>query len=296
MKNEEIPLESKRKLGRRSFVMGAGFTGASLMGATVASRLGLLDQVPGAESLGFGSTSASAATFNDVDILNFALNLEYLEAEFYTMATTGKTLEQSGFDLSGTGKSGPTTGGNMVHSWDWDGSSREASGKLQTIAEQITQDEQAHVKLLRSALGSKAVAKPAINLDALMVGFGSFRQFIAVARALEDTGTSAYGGAAPLITSKSYLGTAVQIGLLEGLHSANLRLLVAENYIQTSALDSHDILPPPSGSQYFEASSQGLTVVRDPSQVLAIVFGNNTAGTDKGGFFPNGVNGYFRTV
>jgi len=297
MKNDETPLDmNKRRLGRRSFVMGAGFTGAGLMGATVASRLGLLDRISGAKSLGFGSSPVEAATYNDVDILNFALNLEYLEAEFYTVATTGKTLEQSGFDLGGTGKSGPTTGGNIIHNWSVDGSSKEASGKLQEIAEEIAKDEQAHVKLLRSALGSDAVAKPAINLDALMVGFGSFRQFIAVARALEDTGTSAYGGAAPLIASKSYLGVAVQIGLLEALHSANLRLLVAENYIDTSALDSHDILPPPSGSKYFEASSLGLTVVRTPSEVLAIVYGKDTSGTDKGGFFPDGVNGFFTAV
>lgn len=297
MKNDETPLDmNKRKLGRRSFVMGAGLTGASLMGATVASSLGLLDRIPGAKSLGLGSSPVEAATYNDVDILNFALNLEYLEAEFYTVATTGKTLEQSGFDLGGTGKSGPTIGGNIIHSWVWDGTSKEASGKLQAIAEEIAKDEQAHVKLLRSALGSDAVAKPAINLDALMVGFGSFRQFIAVARALEDTGTSAYGGAAPLIASKSYLGVAVQIGLLEALHSSNLRLLVAENYIDTSALDSQDILPPPSGSKFFEASSQGLTVVRTPSEVLAIVYGKNSSGTDKGGFFPDGVNGFFTAV
>jgi hypothetical protein len=50
-----------------------------------------------------------------VDILNFALNLEYLEAEFYTVATTGKTIEQSGIAVSGTGNPGPTTGGNTVN-------------------------------------------------------------------------------------------------------------------------------------------------------------------------------------
>jgi hypothetical protein len=285
------------KLGRRSFMKGAGLTGVGLVGAAIAgTRLGMLDKAPGAASLGIRSSSVEAAGFSDVDIFNFALNLEYLEAEFYTVATTGKTLEESGFDLKGTGKSGPTTGGKAVdfrgdRYWGW-----EVSGRLGAIAKEIAKDEQDHVLFLRSALGSDAIAKPTIDLAALGIGFDSFQQFLVLARAFEDTGVSAYGGAAPLISSKTNLGYAVQVGLTEALHSANLRLLVAENKVATTATDKYDVLPPPSGKQYFETSGDALAVIRTPGEVLSIVFGNSAPNISKGGFFPYGVNGYFTTT
>lgn len=287
---------STSKLGRRSFMKGAALTGAGLAGAAIAgSRLGLLDKAPGASALGIGSPRVEAMGFMDADILNFALNLEYLEAEFYTVAVTGKTLAESGFDLGGThGASGPTTGGSKVNLTNW-GSTKEASGKLATIAQQIMMDEQEHVKLLRSALGSDAIAKPTINLDALGVGFANFQQFLTLSRAFEDTGSSAYGGAAPLLTDKMILATAARIGLLEAYHASNIRLMIAENNVSVKAVDKYDVIPPPAGMDYFN-DVNALAVVRYPAEVLAIVFGNSAPDTAKGGFFPDGVNGYFRTT
>jgi len=286
---------------RRSFVRGVGLAGLGAAGATLlAGKVGLLDTVPGAKSLGLGSPEAMAATITDTDILNFALNLEYLEAEFYVVAYTGMTLEQSGIPVDGAvGKPGPTTGGQKVRFEPNDGdhdADDEKTGRLRRIAEEVAYDEVQHVLLLRSALGSAAIAKPAINLDALGIGFRNFRQFLQLARAFEDVGVSAYGGAAPLITSKQILATAARIALTEALHSANFRLLVAENDVQTTPVDNLDILPPPSGQQYFEVDKQALAIVRTTSQVLAIVYGNSAPGTSSGGFFPNGVNGTIATV
>ena len=96
-------------------------------------------------------------------------------------------------------------------------------------------DEQTHVKLLRSALGADAVAKPAINLDALGIGFGNVKEVLTLARAFEDTGVSAYGGAAPLITSKEILATAARIALTEALHSGCRRQLVDQFYIDVTS-------------------------------------------------------------
>ena len=300
-KTDDIVEIVERVLNRRSFVKGAGVTGAGLVGATfLGAKVGMLDKIPGARALGLNSTPVEAASITDADILNFALNLEYLEAEFYTVATTGKTIEQIGIGTGGVGEPGPTSGGKRVHferdrgDWHWSGD--EVSGRLHAVAQEIAYDEQQHVILLRSALGSAAIAKPAINLDALGIGFDTFQQFLVLARAFEDTGVSAYGGAAPLITSKAYLATAARIALTEALHSANLRLLIAENHVKTSPLDSLDILPPPSGKQYFEVDKQALAVVRTTSQVLAIAYGSSAPGTSKGGFFPCGVNGNINTV
>lgn len=151
------------------------------------------------------------------------------------------------------------------------------------VALELAYDEQAHVKLLRSVLGSAAVAKPAINLNALGIGFASDSQFLVLARAFEDTGVSAYGGAAPLISSKQYLATAAQILATEALHSGNIREQIAIRGISVPALDGLDVLPPPAGSQFFTVDSNALAIVRTPQQVAAIVKP----------FFPNGINGNF---
>lgn len=281
---------------RRAFMKGAGYTGLGLAGAAVmAGKLGVMDNMPGASSLGLKTNAVEASGITDVDILNFALNLEYLEAEFYAMAVLGKTLAQIGVPITGTGKSGPTTGGNHVNFSKF-GTLTEFSGRLYYIAQQIQQDEMEHVLFLRAALGADAVAKPAINLDALGMGFGNYLQFLQLSRAFEDTGVSAYGGAAPLIASKAYLGAAVRIGLTEAYHASLARLLMAENNDHAIMLDSQDVLPPPAGTQYITANNQALAIVRTPSEVLAIVYHNSASGTREGGFFPDGVNGNINTV
>ena len=149
----------------------------------------------------------------DADILNFALNLEYLEAEFYTVATTGRTLEQSGLGISGTGNAGMTTGGNQVAFTD---------NITRDVAMELARDEQAHVALIRSAfaaMGAQPIAKPAINLTALSLGFANQTEFLTLARIFEDVGVTAYGGAAPLIQNKDILGVAARILATEALHA-----------------------------------------------------------------------------
>ena len=92
--------------------------------------------------------NADPASPTVVDVLQFALNLEYLEAEFYTVATMGKTIDQVGIDISGDGTSGATTGGNSVNF---------ANNLLftQNVAMEIGEDERAHVTLIRGAAGGQ---------------------------------------------------------------------------------------------------------------------------------------------
>ena len=260
--------ENRVALSRRAFARTTAAAGLGVLGASV-----------------IGSRPVNAQALTDVDILNFALNLEYLEAEFYTKATTGRTIEQAGLDVSGTGSPGPTTGGRKI----------DFGASTMRIMEEIADNERNHVRFLRAALGSAAVAKPAINLDALGA-LRTDREFLVLARAFEDVGVSAYGGAAKLIQDPDVLEAAARIALTEAYHAGNVRLIVALKGIATQRLDSNDYPPPPTGTKYFTTSRAGLAKIRTPSMVLAIVYGNSSSGTDAGGFFPEGVNGTIRAV
>ena len=103
-----------------------------------------------------GVTSEAAqaqTTITDADILNFALNLEYLEAEFYCHAAFGHGLGSS--LIGGTGTLGGVTGGHRVPF---------KSKKTRQIAREIAYDEIHHVQFLRTALGGARVSRPAIDL------------------------------------------------------------------------------------------------------------------------------------
>lgn len=245
---------------------------------TVAAGLGAV----GGAFLAQKSVSAQAIT--DTDILNFALNLEYLEAEFYTKVLTGGTIADFGIDTGGVGNEGPTTGGRQIGLTD-----------SRPIIEEIAGNERDHVRFLREALGPAAVAKPAINLDALGA-FNTGGQFLVLARAFEDVGVSAYGGAAGMIQDPNILVAAARIALTEAYHAGNIRLLTTLRNVSTQLLDEHDRLPPPSGNFFFTTSEVGLAKIRRPSLVLAILYGSSAAGTTMGGFFPDGVNGTINTV
>ena len=247
----------------------------------------------GAGILASATAGEAQAEITDNDILNFALNLEYLEAEFYTVITSGRTIDQPPFNIpiTGVGTPGPTTGASQLN--------LSGDAFLNATALELAFDERAHVQVLRSALGSAAIAKPAINFAPAAVT--TIARFLQVARVLEDVGVTAYGGAAPLISSRAVLGTAARIALAEGIHTGNIRLQHAQRGLSTlGPIDPLDILvqvPPQLGRRLISVDGQGLTAVRTPSQVLSIVYGPGAPpGTDRGLLFPNGVNGVINTV
>jgi Ferritin-like domain len=249
-------------LDRRKFFKRAGASGLGLAAMTMVG--GALQKV------------AAATTVTDADILNFALNLEYLEAEFYLMSTYGTTLQRSGV-IKASDTTGPTTGGAMVN----------FSGVNYAFAASgLRSDEVAHVKLLRNALGSAAVKKPAINLDALGYGFGNVKDFLKLGRQFEDVGVSAYAGAAPAITNKTYLLTAAEIMATEAQHSGSIRLACIWYGVTSPAVDSLDI--PPTTAKPYCVDANALSIARSTTQVLKIVYGG---GAHSGGFYPDGMNG-----
>lgn len=259
-----------RGLNRRRFLTGLGTVGAAAGAAMVlgcTGSKGAMNAVP----------PVMGGTPQPNDVLNFALNLEYLEASFYLYATTGTGLSSADMG-TGTGL-GTVTGGAMVTNF---------TPTMAAIAAQIASDEQTHVEILRSALGSAAVPMPNINLAALGT-INTQTLFLQIARAFEDTGVSAYlGGAGYLASSTSTLQVAAQILAVEAYHASNIRQNLIAMNITSAATDSMDV--PPDSSHYF-CETGGLAIVRTPQQVLNIVYANPAAGITSGGFYPNGLNG-----
>ena len=154
-----------------------------------------------------GGSAPKSEPVTETDILNFALNLEYLEAEFYTYAVTGKSVAAFGIGIDGhAGGSNPSSGGETTGGAKVKFDNNELCSY--EIAAQIGSDERAHVVLLRNALGSSAVAMPNINLNALGIGFANQTDFLTVARILEDIGVSAYCGAAGMLKTPEIITTA----------------------------------------------------------------------------------------
>jgi hypothetical protein len=133
-------------------------------------------------------------------------------------------------------------------------------------------------------LGRQAVAKPAINLAAAGIGFASETEFLLLSRAFEDTGVSAYAGAAPLIShsrlGRTILDAAARILAAEAYHAGNIRLQVVQRGLTSPATDSKDI--PPDLAHFFAVDqTTGLAVSRTTGEVINIVKP----------FFPQGING-----
>ncbi len=285
-----LPDSPEAAVSRRSLVQAIGGTALAM---TVLSACGGSNND---NNSGSGNTSTANAT--DADILNFALNLEYLEAEFYNFAVNGQGL--SAADTSAGTNTGGLAGGKNVAGATTGGAKVNFTSQYGAqIAAEITADETTHVKLLRAYIpqtyGLGFIAKPAINLNPFGLDMTNEKVFINYARAFEDVGVTAYRGAAPFITNKTTLGNAASILAVEALHTGNLRLQAVLNGASGSPtgqpLDSKDSLP--TTADFFASDANALAFARTPLQVLRIVLNqaNATTPTNAGGFFPAGVNG-----
>ena len=171
--------EAADRVNRRSFFRGAG---------VLAGGLTLFGALPGI---------ASAQSQTDVDILNYALTLEYLEAAFYREARQGGAL----------------------------------NGQLSRFAEVVGQHEDEHVTALKKTLGDKAVKKPGFNFQGTTQDASTFAK---TAMVLEDTGVRAYQGAAGSIKSKDVLKAAISIHPIEARHAAWIASIMGRGSDQPS--------------------------------------------------------------
>ena len=309
-----------RRTARRGFMKTAGGAVAAAGGLALLSACNGNDS-PDPTPTPTPAPTASAAQI-DLDVLNFALNLEYLEATFYSYAAFGAPL--SAASTSGTGALGTVTGGRKVTFTD---------PVVQQYALEIAADEVAHVNFLRTALGSQAVALPALNIDGgangaftaaaraagLVPATGTFdpyasdENFLLGAFIFEDVGVTAYKGASPLLVNKTYLEAAAGILAAEAYHAGLVRTVLYSKGLATPSLrtsadaisDARDSLDGASDddqgitgtatmSNIVPTDADGIAYSRSTSQVLNIVYLNNKAASS-GGFFPSGLNGNIKT-
>ena len=299
--------------GRRAFFRASGLAVASaaVLGAgTLTSQEAFADTAP-----------------TDVQILNFALNLEYLEAQFYSFAVSNLGLTNA--DTVGTGGANPgsVSGGRKVNFTD---------PLVVDYANEIANDEIKHVRFLRRALGKSAAGQPNLDIGgaftaaAMAAGvigpgqtfdpYADDVSFLLGAYIFEDVGVTAYHGAAPLLTNKDYLRAAAGILSVEAYHAGiirttlfakqmadpslpifkNTRLISALRYNLSnpntgvpddqgiSASESVISNGPQTMGNLVPTDGDSLAFARIPSQVLNIVYG--ARGATKGLFFPVGIN------
>ncbi len=304
----------RKGVSRRNFLAGAGALGAA-------------SALAGCSNDGVISTDS---TLTDPDILNFALNLEYLEANFYLYAATGAGLATADMG-TGTGL-GTVTGGTKITG---------LTSLQQDFLTELAYTEQQHVRFLRTALGSAAIPMPAIDIvnsfNALATAAGisggfnpyaNFNSFLVGAFIFEDVGVTAYSGAAPLISSagiaSGLLSYAAGIQATEAYHAGSIRTQITAGAILAAATntaypyltyanqistlratlgggnETQLTLPTTTStpsSIVAASTANAIGYARTLDQVLHIAYGTGGgAGVAKGGFFPNGLNGAYTTT
>jgi hypothetical protein len=230
---DDIIVKGRRKL----LTLG----GAALVGAVI----------------GGTATQANAATYSDADILNFALNLEYLEANFYFQAAFGCTIDNP----NAAAKAAYATGTNgavlaavpITGSTFYTGTTSTAGGTavggskvpfvtpaIAAYANETAIEEVKHVLFLQKALSTAAVPQPLLNIGTAfqMLGsalspsaptftpYDSENDFLLGAYVFEDVGVTAYHGAASLLTVAGNLSAAGAILAVEAYHAGLVRTTI----------------------------------------------------------------------
>ena len=171
---------------RRGAATGAGFVAGGVL-------------FSGFVSPAEAAISRKQSKRNDLKIANYALTLEYLEAEFYKQAIANNAFPNDAYRRFAT-----VTGAH----------------------------EDAHVKALRALLGKRAVKKPTFDFGDAVT---NPTKFAATAQALEDTGVAAYAGQGPNIAQRAVVQAALSIHSVEARHAAWIRFL---NHAGTSDQES----------------------------------------------------------
>jgi len=295
---------------------------ASLMGAGL---VGCADLIP--QGIGL---ALLPNPLTDPAVYNFALNLEYLEAEFYRRGVYGQGLPG---ELIGPNPGAVLGGRRVQFRTPW----------IAEMFAEITEDETNHVRFIRQTISSSPlieISRPVIDLQTSfrMLGsqaglgpnfdpFADEESYILGAFIFEDVGVTAYAGGSDLIADDDSIEAAAGILAIEAYHAGAIRATIAEmGPRMIAAADgiarargaaespnnqrpnrtTVNTVPGPkeqliSAGEVFPGEvvisptdPQGRSFPRPPQDVLNIVFMNPDKEARRGGFFPDGVQGVVR--
>ncbi|MHB1468821.1 MAG: ferritin-like domain-containing protein [Solirubrobacteraceae bacterium] len=185
--NPELAHVEVGGMTRASFVVRGALAAGAVYGASAVTP--------------FVSQAFAATDTTDVEILNFALTLEYLESDFYTVK----------------------------------GREVKLTGKARSYASTFGEQESEHVKAIKATiqkLGGKPVAKPTFAFPG-----STEKSYLELASTLENTGVSAYNGAGPSIKNKEVLAAAGSIVQIEARHAAAINLLIGKSPTPSGGFD-----------------------------------------------------------
>ena len=312
-----------RALNRRRFLSTLAVAGAAAtVGGALAGRT--------AEAQSTGTTTPPI-----VDVLNFALNFEYLEAEYYSFGFNGQSLAAN-VTAGVVTTTAPSTTGNLTPTNVPTVTFNDSNSAYElAVVKALLEDEAHHIAQLQatiSANGGTPITEPQIDFSAggKFAAVTTNTQYFALARAFTALGNSAYSGAAAdLVSNPTILQAAGQILGAEAQHLGAITFLLAALSVTPSSeptydiqIDVQDVVPgsasgvgfpnvltitPVGAEPYVPANpvvppASGIS--RTPQQVLGVAYGVSTptssatptAGVVKGGFFPNGVMGNIKST
>lgn len=288
----------------------------------------------GAGAVALATPAAAQSVYTEVDALNFILQLEYLQANYFSYATSGAALAAA--DISGinttagtTVTPGAATGGRAV---------TFADANLASFAKEMAADDLANVRFLRTVLTSPyATAQPAIDLGATSGGFSGLwnaaglgatfdpyageNNFLLGAFMLKDVVVTAIAGVMGNVTTLGYVEAMAGMMAVQAHHAATIRAtlyrrglsdgtLIDRSEAISAARDALDgattdldqgVRAGTSASGATVANlapidGNGIAFSRTPIQVLNIVYVNAASAITSGGFFTAGLNGTLKST
>lgn len=301
---ENLERRAERRSDRRKAIM---LGGAALAGLALTSK--------------FAQAQASAPT--DADVLNFALNLEFLEGQFYTLATAGVLINDASVatPLSIDSGDGMVKGGTVVTKAGVNAKITPVpftTSVLKDYAFETATEERNHVAYLQAGLkaaGAVSVAQPnldlfnsfntlavAAGLGATFDPFADETSFLLGAFIFEDVGVTAYHGAAALISSKALLQAAASILAVEAYHAGSIRTRIyaagsaAQSASQKIAAARASLSASAGATATDDVgvgtdSSGASTITNADSNVIAFARTPAEILAITKPFFPNGLNG-----